>query len=74
MNVEIRSRDFWFKVVGMLPFASEGEAATALRRNGFSRLAENGEEFLRPPSPPFVEGHHSNGAIYSSARFWRSKP
>ena len=48
-------------------------AAQALRRNGFSRYAEDAEarSFLRPPPPPFHRSAHPNGPIYSSGRFWR---
>lgn len=101
-SVEIRSRDYWFKIVEFLQqnwalidetsegctifffgdtsgvfdkltFSSMAEAETALRRNGFSRYAENKEAqgFIGIPQPPFHDRPHPNGPIYSSGRFWR---
>lgn len=103
-QVEIQSRDYWFKVVEMLQqtwalidqapereactvhfvhdgsgvfdrlnFRSIHEAEVALRRNGFSRYAEDSEaqKFIFAPKPPFFEAQHPNGPLYSSGRFWR---
>ena len=102
-TVEIKSRDYWFKVVEFLQqnwalideaddgvtvwfvhddsgvfdqlgFATAAEAAKALSRNGFDRLADDAEsqKFIAPPQPPFERASHPNGPIYSSGRFWRS--
>ena len=51
---------------------SEAVAITALKRNGFSRYADepNLKSFLRPPAAPFHRHSHPNGPIYSSGRFW----
>jgi hypothetical protein len=102
--VEIQSRDYWVKVVGMLEqnwaliethdaastgvrvffigdtsgvfdemsFRSSDDASRALRRNGFTRYADDSrlESFVVPPKPPFKRSQHPNGAIYSSGRFW----
>jgi ADP-ribosyl-[dinitrogen reductase] hydrolase len=100
--VEIASRDFWVKVVGMLEqnwalvddaenggglvlFVSDRSevfdrlsclsrqaAEDGLRLNGFRRFAGDARlrEFLAPPGPPFREGLHPNGPIYSSGRLW----
>lgn len=103
-HVEIRSRDYWFKVVEFLQqnwalvdatnagnectvfflgdtsgvfdrlyYSSAEEAEQALRRNGFSRLAEDksAQGYLAAPKPPFRERPHPNGPIYSSGKFWR---
>lgn len=103
-EVEIRSRDYWFKIVEFLQqnwalideepggdgctvfffgdtsgvfdrlsFSSRQEAEAALRRNGF-RLYDTDErakDFIAKPEPPFWEGSHPNGPIYSSGRFWK---
>jgi hypothetical protein len=102
--VEIESRDFWVKVVGMLEqnwalietgdaashgvrvffigdtssvfdemsFGSSDDAMRALRRNGFTRYADDRElqSFVVPPKPTFWRSQHPNGAIYSSGRYW----
>jgi hypothetical protein len=54
-------------------FGSEAEAIAGLARNGFRRFADAPDlrSFLRAPEPPFRPGHHPNGPIYSSGRFWR---
>lgn len=101
--VDIRSRDYWFKIVEFLQqnwalidaessgctvfflgdtggvfdrlrFSTVAEAEAALLRNGFTRYEtdEKAKEFIRKPDPPFWEGAHPNGAIYSSGRHWRS--
>lgn len=61
-------------VFDALTFSSEVDANAALRRNGFSRYADDQEmqSFLRPPDPPFHSGSHPNGPIYSSGQFWKS--
>ncbi|RJP93884.1 MAG: hypothetical protein C4518_05080 [Desulfobacteraceae bacterium] len=100
--VEIRSRDYWFKIIeflqqnwalidetpdgyavfffgdtsgifDQLSFPLVVEAEAALRRNGFSRFAEDkkAQEFIAIPQPPFHERPHPNGPIYSSGKFWR---
>ena len=100
--IEIRSREYWFKIVGFLQqnwalidatpegstvfffgdtsgvfdrlcFPSVAEAEKALRRNGFARLSEDREaqKLMGIPQPPFHEGPHPNGPIYSSGKFWR---
>ena len=60
-------------VFDVLTFATLADAARALRRNGFERLADDAEAqtFIAPPLPPFTLGHHPNGPIYSSGRFCR---
>lgn len=59
-------------VFDRLAFSSRKEAEQALRRNGFSNLAddESAKSFLSPPDAPFFEAPHPNGPIYSSGRFW----
>lgn len=54
-------------------FASEAEAIAGPSRNGFCRFADASDlqSFLRAPEPPFRPGHHPNGPIYSSGRFWK---
>ena len=103
-TVEIQSRDYWVKVVGMLEqnwalietgdaacpdarvffigdtsgvfdemsFRSSDDATRALRRNGFTRYADDRalQSFVVPPDPPFERSRHPNGAIYSSGRYW----
>lgn len=54
-------------------FFSRQEAELALRRNDF-RLYDTDErakDFIAKPEPPFWEGSHPNGPIYSSGRFWK---
>ena len=57
-----------------MTFPSDGGAIKALRRNGFSRYADDEklQSFLRPPPAPFHRQPHPNGPIYSSGRFWNS--
>lgn len=59
-----------------LALPDAGEAVRQLRLNGFSRYAENerAQGYLVPPSGPYHEAPHPNGPIYSSGRFWRSRP
>lgn len=56
-----------------MTFESVADAEAALTRNGFRRFddAPDLKGFLRAPVPPFTEGTHPNGPIYSSGRFWR---
>ena len=56
-----------------MAFISEAEAIAGLSRNGFCRFtdAPDLQSFLRAPEPPFRPGHHPNGPIYSSGRYWR---
>jgi hypothetical protein len=56
-----------------MAFGSEAQAIAGLIRNGFRRLADapDLQSFLRAPEPPFRPGHHPNGPIYSSGRYWR---
>jgi hypothetical protein len=106
--VEIESRDYWLKIVGMLQhnwalidedprragvtvyfvhdgsgvfdrmqFDSKQSAGRSLHYNGFRRYAEEDEDLkthIKPPEPPFTEGHHPNGKIYSSGRYWGEPP
>ncbi len=60
-------------VFDRLSFNNSENAMQALRRNGFSRFAEDksAKDFLAPPEAPFFEASHPNGPIYSSGRFWR---
>jgi hypothetical protein len=101
-SVEIKSRDYWFKIIEMLQqnwalvdslpdgscnvffvsdtsgvfdeirFDSIGEATTSLRRNGFTKYADDkkAQEFIGLPKPPFYRKEHPNGPIYSSGRYW----
>ena len=57
-----------------MEFASEGVAAAALQRNGFSRWSESPDlqEFVPLPPAELAWGKHPNGDIYSSGRFWKS--
>lgn len=61
-------------VFDQLSFKSFRDAQEALSTNGFSRFSgdEHLQSFLAPPLPPFHEGRHPNGKIYSSGRFWKS--
>ena len=54
-------------------FISVDDAVSSLKRNGFSRYADDSkaQEFIRPPEPPFCRRAHPKGPIYSSGRFWR---
>ena len=56
-----------------MAFPSNEKAIEALSRNGFRRYAKAADlhSFLRPPDPPFHQGSHPNGRIYSSGRFWK---
>jgi len=56
-----------------LAFPTAAAAAAALERNGFARLSGDpkAQGFLPAPPPPFLEGSHPNGRIYSSGRCWR---
>jgi hypothetical protein len=60
------------RVFDRLTFPNAAEAQEALRRNGFERLSEDleAQSSLAPPLPPFFEGRHPNGPIYSSGMFW----
>jgi cation transport protein ChaC len=60
-------------VFDKMDFGSKAEAVTGLTRNGFRRFADAPDlhSFLRAPEPPFRPGHHPNGLIYSSGRYWR---
>ncbi len=102
-EVEIRSRDYWIKVVGMLQqnwalvvegplkgveviyflsdtsyvfdrivLDSTTDARPSLLKNGFRRYDEDPRllDLTSPPQPPFFEGPHPNGRIYSSGRYW----
>jgi len=62
-------------VFDRITFPSTAAADSALRVNGFHRIAEcqDLDQKLVPP-PPFCETEHWNGPIYSSGRFWRSVP
>lgn len=55
-----------------MEFSSEDKAITALKRNGFSKYADDkdAQKFIRPPESPFYRREHPNGPIYSSGRFW----
>ena len=55
-----------------ITFQSEDDAINALRRNGFSRYADDEklQSFLHPPSAPFHRQLHPNGPIYSSGKYW----
>lgn len=61
-------------VFDQLIFRSLRDAQEALKANGFSRFAGDNhlQSFLAPPPPPFHQGGHPNGKIYSSGRFWKS--
>jgi len=60
-------------VFDALVFPTEEYAIAALRRNGFSRYADDAQlqSFICPPEPPFHKGSHPNGPIYSSGQYWR---
>lgn len=57
-------------VFDQLIFKSLRDAQEALKANGFSRFAGDNhlQSFLAPPRPPFYEGGHPNGKIYSVTR------
>jgi hypothetical protein len=61
------------QVFDRMPFESAADAEAALARNGFRRFRDalDLQRFLRALAPPFREGSHPNGPIYSSGRFWR---
>lgn len=54
-------------------FESAEQASMALKRNGFSKYADDrqAQQFMCPPEPPFHRHIHPNGLIYSSGRYWR---
>jgi hypothetical protein len=63
------------EVFDRMVFFSRGEAEAGLRWNGFWRLSAEPEDVPRwGPPPPFVQGRHPNGPIYSSGMFWRAPP
>lgn len=72
-NVEIFFITDTSQIFDRLTFDSVADAEAALARNGFRRFADapDLQRFLRAPGPPFTEGTHPNGPIYSSGRFWR---
>ena len=57
-----------------ITFQSEDDAINALRRNGFTRYADDEklQSFLHPLSAPFHRDQHPNGPIYSLGRYWKS--
>ena len=98
---DIRSADYWFKIVEFLKqnwaviekggngytvyffddrarifdkldFGSIPDAENALKRNGFDRYEKDkdAQELIAKPERPFELMDHTNGAIYSSGRFW----
>ena len=75
--VEIKSRDYWFKIVEFLQqnwaLIDQQDSIRALKRNGFKRFADDTEtqEFIAQPEPPFSRRPHPNGLIYSSGRYWK---
>lgn len=58
-----------------IPFASVADARAALVKNGFKRLRDSPDLQMAidadPPKPPFTEGNHPSGRIYSSGRYWK---
>jgi hypothetical protein len=60
------------RIFDRLSFPSIEEAENGLIRNGFSRFADDTEAkaFISPPDPPFEEGEHPSGKIYSSGDYW----
>ena len=60
------------RIFDQISFDSADEAEIALIRNRFQKFNNSPEveNFLRAPVSPFVQGHHPNGPIYSSGRFW----
>lgn len=61
------------EIFDQLTFRDVTEAEIALARNGFREFANAADlkSFLRAPLPPYREGRHPNGPIYSSGRFWQ---
>jgi hypothetical protein len=61
------------KVFDTLTFKTREEAEEALRNNGFGLFSEDKgfQEIEVAPPPPFVEGKHPNGNIYSSGKYWK---
>lgn len=59
-------------VFDRMEFPNRPAAMAALRRNGFSRFADDAaaQAFIVAPTPPFLAVSHPNGPIYSSGRFW----
>ncbi len=51
---------------------STTDARSSLLKNGFQRYDEDPRllDLTSPPQPPFFEGAHPNGPIYSSGRYW----
>jgi hypothetical protein len=66
-------------VFDAMSFPATDAAQRALRRNGFSLFAElisdpkfgDLESIMPPPKPPFFQGGHRNGKIYSSGMYWK---
>jgi hypothetical protein len=58
-----------------IEFVDITEAERQLRIKGFAKYEDNEEakQFIVPPRPPFQRSSHSNDAIYSSGRYWKSK-
>lgn len=58
-----------------IKFENTAEAIAALERNGFKRLREypdlQASIDADPPRPPFTEGKHPSGKIYSSGKYWK---
>jgi hypothetical protein len=60
------------RIFDRISFPTIEEAEKGLIRNGFSRFADDTEaqEFISQPDPPFEEGEHPSGKIYSSGEYW----
>ena len=57
-----------------ITFATLEQAVNELMDNGFNLYSQAPyvHGFLKPPTAPFKQVQHINGAIYSSGRFWKS--
>jgi|ETNmetMinimDraft_26_1059896.scaffolds.fasta_scaffold393262_1 hypothetical protein len=62
------------KIIDKMEFRSKSLAEAGLKRNGFSRFADDREaqQFIALPAPPEINKDiTSSGGIYSSGEYWK---
>jgi len=72
-NDGLNATDDGSQIFDEISYPSREVACRQLARNGFQVFADtssNLQKMLKPPPPPFYQGEHQNGRIYSSGRFW----